>query len=74
MIEGLEKATGKTFPPMESPEMPAFLEGILKEHKVRKRIVWYRLCLLAVFRPLTASFEPGCLEMHRPSAVQSHPF
>lgn len=34
MIEGLEKATGKTFPHMESPEMPAFLEGILKEHQI----------------------------------------
>jgi len=34
MIEGLEQATGKTFPLMESPEMPAFLEGILKEHQV----------------------------------------
>ena len=34
MIEGLEEATGKKFPDMESPDMPAFLEGILKEYDI----------------------------------------
>ena len=34
MIEGLEQAIGVTFPAMESPDMPAFLEKILKEHDI----------------------------------------
>lgn len=34
MIAGLEEATGTTFPLMEAPEMPAFLEGICKKHQV----------------------------------------
>jgi lysyl-tRNA synthetase class 2 len=34
MIEGLEEATGTTFPLMEAPEMPAFLEALCKKHQV----------------------------------------
>lgn len=37
MIEGLEEATGTTFPPLEAPEMPAFLEGLCKKHNVECR-------------------------------------
>lgn len=37
MISGLEEATGKTFPHMEAPEMPAFLEGLLKQYEVECR-------------------------------------
>jgi len=34
MIEGLEQATGTVFPPLEAPEMPAFLEALLKKHQI----------------------------------------
>ena len=34
MIEGLEQATGTTFPALESPDMPAFLEGLCKKYDV----------------------------------------
>lgn len=34
MIEGLEQATNSTFPLMEAPEMPGFLEAILKKHEI----------------------------------------
>ena len=37
MIGGLEEATGQKFPPMESPEMPGFLEKVLREHQVECR-------------------------------------
>lgn len=37
MIEGLEEATGTKFPPMESPEMPAFLEDLCKKYEVECR-------------------------------------
>lgn len=32
MIAGLEEATGTTFPAMEAPEMPAFLEALCKKY------------------------------------------
>ncbi len=34
MIAGLEEATGTKFPPLESPDMPAFLEVLMKKHEV----------------------------------------
>lgn len=34
MIAGLEEATGTTFPPLEAPEMPAFLEALCKKYNV----------------------------------------
>jgi len=37
MIEGLEEATGETFPNMEDPAMPAFLEEMCKKHNVECR-------------------------------------
>mmetsp|Transcript_4289 Transcript_4289/g.6420 ORF Transcript_4289/g.6420 Transcript_4289/m.6420 type:complete len:675 (+) Transcript_4289:33-2057(+) len=37
MISGLEEATGTTFPAMESPEMPPFLEALCKKHDVECR-------------------------------------
>lgn len=37
MIEGLEEACGVKFPPMESPEMQSFLEGLCAQHNVECR-------------------------------------
>jgi len=37
MISGLEEATGKKFPSLESPEIQKFLEGLCKEHNVECR-------------------------------------
>ena len=37
MIEGLEQATGTTFPPLDSPQMPDFLNGLCTQHKVECR-------------------------------------
>lgn len=37
MIEGLEEATATKFPPMEAPEMPAFLEDLCKKYNVECR-------------------------------------
>lgn len=37
MISGLEEAIGKKFPPLESPEIQKFLEGLCKEHNVECR-------------------------------------
>jgi lysyl-tRNA synthetase class 2 len=37
MIEGLEEAIGMKFPPMESPEMPGFLEGVCKKYDIECR-------------------------------------
>lgn len=37
MISGLEEAIGVKFPPMESPEMQGFLEGLCKKHNVECR-------------------------------------
>jgi lysyl-tRNA synthetase class 2 len=37
MIGGLEEATGLTFPLMESPEMPAFLDNLCKKHDIECR-------------------------------------
>lgn len=34
MIEGLKEATGTQFPPLEAPEMPAFLEAMLKKYQI----------------------------------------
>ena len=37
MIEGLEEATGKKFPALEAPEMPAFLEALCAQYNVECR-------------------------------------
>jgi lysyl-tRNA synthetase, class II len=37
MIDGLEAATGEKFPPMESPEMSAFLQRLCVKHNVECR-------------------------------------
>lgn len=37
MISGLEEATGTTFPAMEAPEMPAFLDALCKKYDVECR-------------------------------------
>lgn len=68
MIDGLEEATGEKFPPMEAPEMPAFLEALCKKHNVECRAP--RTVARLVDKLVGHFLEENCIN---PTFVTDHP-